>query len=38
MTRSMTLIRLHFVSTVKALGLEIGKRLADKVGSKSGSC
>jgi hypothetical protein len=31
MTRSMTLIRLHFVSAVKALGMELGKRLADKV-------
>lgn len=30
MTRSMTLIRLHFVATVKGLGVEIGRRLADK--------
>lgn len=35
MTRSMTLIRLHFVATVKALSVEVGRRLADKVGEKS---
>ncbi|KAK6910494.1 hypothetical protein I203_104526 [Kwoniella mangroviensis CBS 8507] len=30
MTRSMTLIKLYFVSVVKALGQEIAKRLSDK--------
>ncbi|WRT68392.1 uncharacterized protein IL334_005368 [Kwoniella shivajii] len=30
MTRSMTLIKLYFVSVVKAMGQEIGKRLGDK--------
>lgn len=30
MTRSMTLIRLHFVAVVKALGVEVGRRVADK--------
>ncbi|WWC71562.1 uncharacterized protein I206_105520 [Kwoniella pini CBS 10737] len=30
MTRSMTLIKLYFVSVVKALGQEIAKRLGDK--------
>lgn len=29
MTRSMTLIRLHFVSTVKGLGQEVGRRMTD---------
>lgn len=32
MTRSMQLIRLHFVGTIKALGMDIGRRLLDKVG------
>lgn len=27
----MTLIRLHFMGAVKNLGLEVGRRLADKV-------
>ncbi|WOO83859.1 Conserved oligomeric Golgi complex subunit 3 [Vanrija pseudolonga] len=30
MTRSMQLIRLHFVGTIKALGMDIGRRLLDK--------
>ncbi|BEI85442.1 hypothetical protein CcaverHIS002_0508430 [Cutaneotrichosporon cavernicola] len=30
MTRSMTLIRLHFVAAIKALGMEIGRRVSDK--------
>ncbi|CAK9781075.1 Sec34-domain-containing protein [Cutaneotrichosporon oleaginosum] len=30
MTRSMTLIRLHFVAAIKALGMEIQKRVTDK--------
>lgn len=31
MTRSMTLIKLFFTSTMKAMGQEISKRMADKV-------
>lgn len=32
MTRSMTLIKIFFVNTIKALGQEVGKRITDKVG------
>ena len=31
MTRSMTLIKIFFVNTVRSLGQEVGKRLSDKV-------
>jgi hypothetical protein len=31
----MTLIRLHFVATVKALAVEVSRRLADKVSEES---
>lgn len=31
MTRSMTLIKIFFVNTIKALGQEVGKRITDKV-------
>ncbi|ORY35518.1 Sec34-like family-domain-containing protein [Naematelia encephala] len=30
MTRSMTLIKIYFINTIRALGAEVGKRLADK--------
>ncbi|WVQ81860.1 hypothetical protein IAT38_003987 [Cryptococcus sp. DSM 104549] len=35
MTRSMTLIKLYFVSAIKSLGQEVGKRLADKALSET---
>ena len=31
MTRSMTLIKIFFVNTVKALGQEVARRIADRV-------
>lgn len=36
-TRSMTLIKIFFVNTIRALGQEVSKRLFDKV-SLSVSC
>lgn len=33
MTRSMTLVKIHFVNTIKALGQEVSRRVqTDKVG------
>lgn len=31
LSRSMTMIKIHFVATVKALGADVGKRLAEQV-------
>jgi hypothetical protein len=31
MTRSMTLIKIYFVNTIKALGQEVGAKLAQRV-------
>jgi len=38
MTRSMTLIKIHFVNAIKALGQEVGKRLIDKVRLRHSPC
>lgn len=35
MTRSMTLIKIHVVNAIKALGLEVSKRIGDKVSCMS---
>jgi len=32
MTRSMTLIKIYFINTMKAIGQEVSRKLAERVG------